>query len=121
MSTLLLVGGFGLLGVLARFAIVSQFGAFAFPFGTLAVNGIGSFLAGILYAYAVERALLSEELRVGIAVGFLGGFTTFSAFALEIAKFVDAGRWLVGLSYALISTVLGVGAVFAGLYLGRNS
>jgi CrcB protein len=88
MKLLLLVAAGGAFGSAARYLIailsVQLFGQ-GYPWGTLAVNVAGSFLMGLFIALSAERLSMSEELRALIAVGFLGGFTTFSAFSLDFA------------------------------------
>ena len=89
-----------------------------YPWGTLAVNLIGGFLMGLL-AGALARTSGSEHARLLIGVGILGGFTTFSAFSLDAALMIETGKWLPAITYALVSVIGSVVALFAGLYLVR--
>ena len=89
-----------------------------YPWGTLAVNLIGGFLMGLLVGL-LARTGGSEQTRVLIGVGVLGGFTTFSAFSLDAVTMIERGQWGVAVTYALVSVVGSVLALFAGLYLVR--
>lgn len=120
---LLYIGAFGLAGVFLRYALASSFNPEAgsgFPWGTFLVNLLGALAVGAIYTLGVEKAAISPELRVGIIVGLLGGFTTFSAYCLESVQLLNEGRIAQALLYVLLSNVLGVGAAFAGVLLARN-
>jgi CrcB protein len=111
----LLVGGAGLLGVLARYGISSGFHGATLPWVTVAINVLGSFLLGLL----VVQHGLSQEARTALGVGFLGGFTTFSTFTVQAVLDVDAGRPGTAFAYVGVSLALGFAAAAAGFYLGR--
>lgn len=115
------IGVFGLAGVFSRYGLdqVSLRYPSPIPIGTLGINIAGSFLAGLLFSFGVEREGIPAELRTGIFVGFLGGFTTFSAYSLQTAKLLEAKDYWNGFLYWGISPVLGLLACLAGLYLGR--
>lgn len=89
-----------------------------FPYGTMIVNVVGSFLMGLFIAWLVRRGG-SEQMRLFFAVGLLGGFTTFSAYSLDIANLWERGMALAAFGYALATVLACVVALFAGLYLGR--
>jgi CrcB protein len=117
------IGVFGLAGVFARFLmglLVTRLLPSPFPAGTFAINLLGAFLAGVLYVVGVQRALLSPELRTGVLVGFLGGFTTFSAYCLEAFRLVESADYLTAGLYFGLSPLLGLAAVFAGALLARK-
>lgn len=90
----------------------------AAPPATLAINLIGSFAAGLLVALVVERGALPAELRPLLIVGLLGGFTTFSAFAVQTLR-LGEGAPLSALAYVAASLLLGLLAAAAGLAIGR--
>ncbi|MCG3135662.1 MAG: putative fluoride ion transporter CrcB [Planctomycetes bacterium] len=85
----------------------------AFPWTTLAVNAVGSAAMGV-FLHASDRAAAGEGARLFVAVGLLGGFTTFSAYSGETLRMIDGGRTGAALAYAAASVVLCVGAAFAG-------
>lgn len=90
-----------------------------FPFGTLAVNFIGSFVIGILYVLITERMSLHPDWRSIIIVGFLGAFTTFSTFSLETVTLLENGHLFNGALYMLSSVVLCVLGAWIAIYLTR--
>ena len=91
-----------------------------FPYATLSINVLGSFLMGFLFIETLERLTIGPEWRAGVLTGFLGGFTTFSTFSMELLLLVEQGEsWKASL-YCLLSAVLGFGAAFAGAYIARN-
>lgn len=94
----------------------------AFPFATLAANTIGSLLMGVLAGMLVKNgaeASSSEGLRLFVGVGLLGGFTTFSAFSLEMVLLIERGQLLFASLYVLLSVALGIVGLFVGLNLVR--
>ena len=114
---LLLIGSGGFVGSILRYIIsmgVQNRFLSSFPYGTISVNLIGSFLIGVVYAL-VERGNLSPEVRIFLATGLLGGFTTFSAFSLDALNLLQEGLWVEGASYIIISVILGIAFAFLGL------
>ena len=91
----------------------------AIPYGTLMANVLGSLLIGLILGYLVKTANVSESHSLLLATGFCGGFTTFSAFAYENHLFLKNGDYLNLLFYLIGSLVLGISAVFLGLYLSK--
>lgn len=93
-----------------------------FPWGTLIVNVLGSFLIGVLAAYFAFRAdaAWTQPLRLFLTTGILGGFTTFSAFSLDFALLFERGEVMQGVSYVVASVVLSLAAIFLGLFLVRS-
>ena len=85
-----------------------------YPFGTLAVNIVGGLLMGVLVG-VLARNSASETWRLLLAVGVLGGFTTFSALSLEVVTMIERGAFGVALGYVLVSVIGSVAALFAGL------
>ncbi len=94
------------------------FGA-AFPWGTFAVNVLGSFLMGLLIAMLALRWSAPLEVRTFLATGVLGGFTTFSAFSMDFAALIERKAYLAAAGYASGTIILCFAAVFAGLVVGR--
>ncbi|MCE2612754.1 fluoride efflux transporter CrcB [Flavobacteriaceae bacterium D16] len=90
-----------------------------FFLGTFLVNVIGCLLIGIILGYAIKGALLSQNHVLLLATGFCGGFTTFSAFAYENHNLLKAGDYLNISLYTLGSIILGVLAVFLGLWISK--
>ncbi|MCB1386002.1 MAG: fluoride efflux transporter CrcB [Nitratireductor sp.] len=94
----------------------------AFPWGTAFVNVTGSLAMGLLIGWLAHRASgTSQELRLFLATGLLGGFTTFSAFSLDFASLWERGETLVAASYAVGSVALSLAAIFFGLWLSRSA
>src|SRR5205085_423680 len=111
----LLVGIAGLAGVLARYGISSGFHGDVLPWVTVAINVAGSFALGVL----VSSHTFSPDVRTVAGVGFLGGFTTFSTFSVQMFLDFEAGDPGRGLLYGAASVLLGLGAAAGGYYLGR--
>ena len=93
--------------------------ASAFPYATLTVNVLGSLAIGMLAGWLARHGQGGEHWRLLLGVGVLGGFTTFSAFSLELALFVERGDWGPALLYAGLSLFAGVTGLFGGLALMR--
>ena len=92
----------------------------AFPFATLAVNAIGSLLMGVLAGWLVRNTGEgNEQLRLLLGVGLLGGFTTFSAFSLEMVLMIERGQYLFASLYAILSFALGITGLMVGLAIMR--
>ncbi len=92
----------------------------AFPWGTFGVNISGSFLLGLLVGFFAHSPVLHPDLRVGITVGFIGAYTTFSTFALETADLGSGGSFGLAAVNVLASVVAGLAAVWLGQTLGRS-
>ncbi len=90
-----------------------------FPFGTLAVNVAGCFLFGAVWSLAEGRYSISTEMRTVILVGFMGAFTTFSSFAFDTGDLMRESQWGLAATNVLAQNILGVGAFFVGLIVGR--
>ena len=90
-----------------------------FPYGTFIVNVLGAIVMGLFIHMLATKFNGSAELRTFFATGVLGGFTTFSAFSLELANMIERGHWSSALFYSCISVLLCVVGVFAGLLLAR--
>jgi CrcB protein len=113
----------GTLGCWARYAMTNLIQAIYgrdFPYATLTINVLGSFLMGFLFVETLERLTISPYLRIGILTGFLGGFTTFSTFAMETLLLAEQGDGLKSGLYAGLSLALGLMAALGGAYMARN-
>jgi CrcB protein len=119
----LLVGAGGFIGSMLRYAAALSLDRrlnTVFPFGTFAVNVIGSFILGFLMAWATKRTgIHSEQWRLFLGTGFCGGFTTFSAFAAENMTMFEQKLAGTGFLYIILSIVTGILAVWAGFSLSR--
>ncbi len=116
MSNFVLVALFGAIGSLLRFILIQvtpKITYINFPIGTLIVNLIGSFLIGVV-ASLFEKQLLSNELRSFIVFGFLGGFTTFSAFTYEVFNFLKIGNYFNLFIYLFFSIIVSLVLFYIG-------
>ena len=122
MQKVFLIGMAGFVGTLARYGlsgiIARRFGE-TFPAGTLVVNLIGCFLAGVLFYLMQERFLMNQTMRTVVMIGFLGGFTTFSSFGLQTFTLLRDGElWFAALNI-VGSNLLGLLMVLAGYTLAK--
>jgi CrcB protein len=112
----------GALGACARYgagSLAVRLLGHGYPFGTLFVNIIGSFAMGMLIEYLALRWSPSPEVRSFLVTGFLGAFTTFSTFSLDVAVQVQKGAYLTAGGYIMLSVFLSIAGLFAGLHLMR--
>jgi CrcB protein len=113
----------GAIGSVLRFAMMSIIGRSSgfssFPYGTVCVNVCGSLLMGVLVGWLSKTLPHTTELRAFLAVGVLGGFTTFSAFSLDTVSLLEQGAPLQAVLYAVASVICSVLALFLGLVLLR--
>ena len=117
---LVALGGAG--GSVLRYGLARLAASYLGPttvMGTFIVNVTGSFLLGLFIALALEKASLSGNLRALVAVGFLGGYTTFSTLSLESVRLVEDGELVRAAASILGNLVLGLAAAYIGLLLGR--
>ena len=119
---LLYVGLGGFAGTVSRYAIsyyTQKWISSPFPYATFAVNLIGSFLIGLLFALSA-RSSIDENTRIILATGFCGGFTTFSAFSMECVTLLKNGNYGTVLIYVSASVVLGLAAAYIGMRVVRG-
>ena len=117
---LVMVGG--AVGSLLRFLCGKLLPAFSIntlPWPTFAVNIIGCFLAGTIAAF-IKKQELSNDYYLLAITGFMGGFTTFSAFSLELLQYINNDKWSTAILYIVLSIIVSVAAVFAGWWLGSK-
>jgi len=120
---LLLIAVFGAIGTLARYGLqglVQIRVASTFPYGTLLINLTGCFFLGLIGQFTLNRMVISPDWRVAIAVGFFGGYTTFSSFGWETAKMLEDGEWLRASAYVGASVVVGLVLSVAGIHLANR-
>ena len=91
-----------------------------FPLGTLGVNVAGSFIMGFIFLLFMEKISVPDELKLFLTVGFCGGLTTFSSFSLDVWNMFYAGEFIKAVLYVLLSLVLSVGALFAGVMVAKQ-
>ena len=122
MEKLFAVAFGGALGSLARYIIAvfcDKISAINFPTGTFTVNILGSLLIGFCWNY-FDKVHISNEFRLFIFSGFLGGFTTFSTFSRETVQFLKAGEPYHAITYLFTSNIIGLGAVILGFFLSSR-
>jgi CrcB protein len=117
----LAVGLAGAFGAMLRFAIGRIFTWSAFPIGTLLINLSGSLFLGWFLTVVGDRLVVGDLVRVGIAVGFVGAYTTFSTYMFESDRMLQDGLSLRAMGYLVGSLVLGLVAVRMGIMLGRRT
>ena len=122
MNEILLVGAGGFLGANARYLMstwVARHVDPTLPWGTLLVNIIGSLVIGGFLVWTTERIITSPDLRLFVAVGFCGAYTTFSSYAYETLNLLEQGHWLDAAGNIFLNNILALAAVFTGMVLVR--
>jgi fluoride exporter len=121
-KTLLLIGSGGFLGSISRF-LASRFMQnhfpSAFPIGTFVVNVTGCLIIGLIYGFSERSSLLTPGWKMFLAVGFCGGFTTFSTFANENLALLRDGDFFHFMLYTGLSVLLGIAATFSGVLITK--
>jgi fluoride exporter len=103
--------------LLSRFA-ARELGS-VFPYGTLGINIVGSFIVGLFVIWTTERALVDPRWRLLVVVGFCGSFTTFSSYAFETMSYFEHGQWGLVLANILTNNLLCLGGALAGMAVAR--
>jgi fluoride exporter len=120
---ILLIAIFGAVGTLARYGlqgVVQTRAGSTFPHGTLVVNLTGCFFLGLIGQFTLNRMVMSPDWRMAIAIGFFGGYTTFSSFGWETAKMLEGGEWLRATTYVAASVIAGLFLSVAGIRLANR-
>ncbi len=123
MKMVLAIGLGGAIGAISRHFMahrVAMIAGHGFPWGTLVVNVLGSFLVGLLITLLAQRYASSQEVRAFLVVGLLGGFTTFSAFSMEAALLIGRNTWGLAVIYMAASVALAVSGLFAGIWAAKT-
>lgn len=120
LNNILLVGAGGFLGAAARYLLgkyVNNLWKGSFPLGTFIINISGSFLLGLMVFHPFLVKTLSKEISLGLGVGFLGAFTTFSTLEYETVQLLEKRKTLTAMLYVLLSFILGIAAAWLTILL----
>ncbi len=123
MHIILGIAAGGAVGAVLRYLVMSWVGrvwGHDFPLATVVVNVVGCFVLGVLVEMMALRWSLGEASRAFLVVGVMGGFTTFSAFSLDVILLVERGQMIAALGYIMASVVLAVGGFWLGLVATRS-
>ncbi len=122
MENYLAVGAGGFLGAIARYAVglwIGQRWGRVFPLGTFVINVSGSFIIGLVMTLFTERLMVNPQLRLLVAVGFLGAFTTFSTFELETGNLLRDSEWMLAAMNVVFSVLTGFVALKVGEVIAK--
>lgn len=122
-TVVLYIALFGALGCLARYflsGLVHDHLGASMPYGTLAVNAIGAFLIGLVMEFGLRTTQISPDLRIGLTIGFLGGFTTFSTFSYETFRLLEGAQFLPAALNVLVSVVACLAFTYLGIETARH-
>jgi CrcB protein len=123
LNQIFLIAAGGAVGSVLRFLMSTSVHGIlgrAFPYGTLAVNVLGSFIMGLLYVLLIDRFNMSGEWRAALLVGLLGGFTTFSSFSIETLNLFESGETVKALLNILLSVGVCIITTWLGVVIGRQ-
>jgi fluoride exporter len=123
MAQMMAIAAGGAVGALLRWFLagsIQRLAGGAFPWGTFAVNAIGSFLIGFLFVFMVERSATSELWRLGVTVGLLGALTTFSTYSLESLRLLQSGAFAMALGNILGQVAICLSLTWLGVQLART-
>ena len=122
MERLLLIALGGAIGTMARYltslVAVRWFGS-EFPYGTLTVNLAGAFVIGLVQELGTESAMVSDNTRLFLTTGIMGGLTTYSAFSYETVRLMEANAWASAWINVAVTTAMCLGLCFLGIAVGR--
>lgn len=122
MQVVLFIAGFGALGCLARYYLSGwayDLLGRSFPYGTFIVNILGAFIIGLVMEFGMRSTLLPVSLRIGLTIGFLGGFTTFSTFSYETFRLLEDGSFFVATTNVLGSVIVCLIFTWLGIHTAR--
>ncbi len=123
MSIYLAIAAGGAVGAISRYWMTGSVGqmlGYSFPFGTLSVNVLGSFLMGLFAILLTEKIPLDDSVRLGLITGMLGAFTTFSAFAMDTLGLMESGAMVKTLVYVMASVLVCIIAAWAGVFIAKQ-
>ena len=123
MKDMLVISLGAIFGANARWLISRYLAKIAgpvFPYGTLVINVVGSFIVGFFMIWTTERVLVDPRWRLLIVVGFCGAFTTFSSYAFESVAYFEQGQWTLMLANVLTNNLLCLGAALTGMAVARG-
>ncbi len=116
----LIIGFGGFIGTVCRYLVVSLFDKSSFPYGTVVVNLVGCFLIGLVSGYFSQKMGDQTQLFFFLTIGCLGGFTTFSAIAMDSQVFIQNGEFIRMLAYIAFQTLLGIALCMIGYNLFKQ-
>jgi CrcB protein len=122
MAIALSIAIFGAMGCLSRYFLSGWvYGVLgrSFPYGTFVVNIVGAFIIGLIMEFSIRSTLIPPTLRIGIAIGFLGGLTTFSTFSYETFKLLEDGELLIASANVLASVLVCLSFTWMGIAAAR--
>ena len=120
LTNILAIATGGALGAVSRYGVMVSFGSLStFPMGTLSVNVLGAFVLGLLLELNALTFNLPEVWRMGLVVGFLGAFTTFSTFSMDTVYLLQKGQLLKASVYILLSVGLSITVFYLGMKCGK--
>lgn len=120
LKNIMLAGLGGAIGTMMRFAVYVLIKPASFPFATLIINILGSFVIGIVFGIALKNIDFDNNWKVFLATGICGGFTTFSAFSMENFQLLQQGKYFSSITYILVSVIAGILATWLGYKLATN-
>ena len=123
MQIVLYIALFGAMGCLGRYYLsgwVYDLVGRSMPYGTFVVNVLGAFIIGFIMEFSLRSSIVSQELRVGLTIGFLGGLTTFSTFSYETFRLLESGQLVQALLNAFLSVTACLAFTFVGITAARH-
>jgi len=123
MQIILYIALFGAMGCIGRYYLSGwayDLVGRSMPFGTFAVNILGAFLIGFIMEFSLRSSVISQELRIGLTIGFLGGLTTFSTFSYETFRLLESGQLMQALMNAILSITACLAFTFVGIAAARH-